>query len=468
MDKVRSGRQEPTTSFVLPYEQTDGEIAVDLYELTGRTALEWQQGIIYDILAKNKDGKWTHTTFAFSVPRQNGKGEILIMRELYGLAIGERIMHTAHLTSTAHKAWERLCDILDMLGIPYRSIKAKGQEIIELTDGGRVEFRTRTNTGGLGETYDLLIIDEAQEYTTAQQSALKYVIAASANPQTIMTGTPPTPISSGTVFKTRRRDILAGDRENSGWAEWSVDEFSDPNDKELWYRTNPSLNLTELDERSIKDEISTDEDGVIDFNIQRLGLWIKYNQKSAILKSEWEALQAKRLPEFTGHFNVGIKYARNGETVSMAVAIRTEDDKIFVEVIGSRPVREGNDWIIAFLQKAKGTNRIVIDGAGSQEILAGELKTAKVKRVILPKVAEVKKANAAFMKNLYDDRLRHMTQPSLDSVVTNCEKRAIGTNGGFGFQAIRDQDDISIMDAVILAAWATEEYKEPHKQRAIY
>ena len=468
MKDLRSGRPEPTTSFILPYEQTDGEIAVDLYELTGRTALEWQQGIIYDILAKNEDGKWTHTTFAFSVPRQNGKGEILIMRELYGLAIGERIMHTAHLTSTAHKAWERLCDILDMLGIPYRSIKAKGQEIIELTDGGRVEFRTRTNTGGLGETYDLLIIDEAQEYTTSQQSALKYVIAASANPQTIMTGTPPTPISSGTVFKTRRRDILAGERENSGWAEWSVDEFSDPNDKDLWYRTNPSLNLTELDERSIKDEISSDEDGVIDFNIQRLGLWIKYNQKSAILKSEWEALTAKQLPKFTGHFNVGIKYARDGETVSMAVAVRTEDDKIFTEVIGCKPVREGNDWIIAFLRRAKGKNRIVIDGAGSQEILAGELKAVKVKKVILPKVAEVKKANAAFMKNLYDDRIRHMTQPSLDHVVTNCEKRAIGTNGGFGFQAIRDQDDISIMDAVILAAWATDEFKEPHKQRAFY
>lgn len=468
MNELRSGRQEPTTSFVLPYENTEGETAVELYELTGRTALDWQRGIIYDILAKNEDGKWTHTTFAFSVPRQNGKGEILIMRELYGLAIGERIMHTAHLTSTSHKAWERLCDILDMLEIPYRSIKAKGQEIIELTDGGRVEFRTRTNTGGLGETYDLLIIDEAQEYQTSQQSALKYVIAASANPQTIMTGTPPTPISSGTVFKTRRHDILAGERENSGWAEWSVDDFSDPNDKELWYRTNPSLNLTELDERSIKDEISTDEDGVIDFNIQRLGLWIKYNQKSAILKSEWEALEAKRLPKFTGHFNVGIKYAKDGESVSMAVAIRTKADKIFLEVIGCRPVREGNDWIIAFLKKAKGKNRIVIDGAGSQDILAEELKAAKIRRVVLPKVAEVIKANAAFMKNLYDDRIRHMNQPSLDNVVTNCEKRAIGAKGGFGFQAIREQDDISIMDAAILAAWAAEEFKEPHKQRAFY
>ena len=160
MTKPRSGRQEPTTSFVLPYQITDGETAAQLYELTGRTALEWQKNLLYDILAKNEDGKWIHTTFGYSVPRQNGKGEILIMRELYGLAIGERIMHTAHLTSTSHKAWERLRDILDILGIPYHSIKAKGQEIIELRDGGRVEFRTRTTTGGLGETYDLLIIDD--------------------------------------------------------------------------------------------------------------------------------------------------------------------------------------------------------------------------------------------------------------------------------------------------------------------
>lgn len=72
------------------------------------------------------------------MPRQNGKGEILLMRELYGLAVGERIMHTAHLTSTSHKAWERLCDILDKLGISYYSIKAKGREIIDLEDGGRV------------------------------------------------------------------------------------------------------------------------------------------------------------------------------------------------------------------------------------------------------------------------------------------------------------------------------------------
>ena len=469
METKRRGNQEPTTSFILPYEKTEGEIAVQLYELSGRKALEWQQNIIYDILGKNADGKWTHTTFGFEVPRQNGKGEILLMRELYGLAAGERVLHTAHRTDTSHKAWERLRDVLDSLRIPYYSIKAKGQEVLEIRNGGKVEFRTRTNTGGLGETFDVLIIDEAQEYTITQQTALKYVISASSNPQTIMTGTPPTPISAGTVFKARRRDILSGERENSGWAEWSIDEFSDVKNRDLWYLTNPSLNLTDLDEKSIADELSTNEDEIIDFNIQRLGLWIRYNQKSAILKNEWDALKLNKLPKFTGRMNVGIKYNKDGESVSMAIALKTKDEKIFTEVIGCRSVRDGNDWIVEFLQKAKkGINRIVIDGAGNQQILADELQKEKIKRVVIPTVAEVIKANAAFMRNLYDDKLRHMEQPSMDNVVTNCEKRAVGTKGGFGFKALRGTDDISLLDASMLAAWAAEEFKEPRKQHIRY
>lgn len=36
-----------------------------------------------------------------------------------------------------------------------------------------MEFRTRTSTDGLDEGFDLLVIDEAQEYTEDQESALK-------------------------------------------------------------------------------------------------------------------------------------------------------------------------------------------------------------------------------------------------------------------------------------------------------
>lgn len=469
MTTPRSGSQEPTTSFILPYRQTDGETAIELYELTGRTALPWQKSLIYDILAQNEDGLWTHLQFGYEVPRQNGKGEILLMRELYGLAIGERILHTAHLVSTAHKAWERLCDILDKLGITYYSIKAKGQEIIDLEDGGRVEFRTRTARGGLGESYDLLIIDEAQEYQTMHESALKYIISAAANPQTILCGTPPTPISAGTVFKDFRKNVLQGKQVNAGWAEWSIKDYADPMDKDLWYLTNPSLGLTDLDERTILSEVGTEPDKVIDFNIQRLGLWIKHNQRSAILRSEWEALRIRKLPAFTGRMNVGIKFNKNGETVSMAIALKTKTGKVFVEVIGNRPVRDGNDWIIEFLTRtAKSRNKVVIDGVGGQQLLEDEMKKERLKGAVLPRVADVKKANAAFEKMVFDKTLCHMDQPQLAEIVSNCEKRAIGANGGFGYKEIRAEDDISVMDAVILAAWAASEYPEPKKQRIRY
>lgn len=466
--KKRIGRQEPTIHFALPYEKTDGADAVSLYELTMRTALEWQQILTNDILARNTEGLWTHTRFGYSVPRQNGKGEILAIRELYGLATGERVLHTAHLTATSHKAWERLCSFLDCLNIIYKSIKAKGQELIELTDGGRVEFRTRTAKGGIGESYDLLIIDEAQEYTTDQESALKYVISASPNPQIVMCGTPPTPISSGTVFKDFRNDVLAGHTEDAGWAEWSVNEMTDVNDKDLWYETNPSLGIR-LTERTLSAETGKTEDKKIDFNIQRLGLWIRHNQQSAILKSDWGKLAVEKLPKLKGRMCAGIKFSKDGETVSLAIAVRTNDGKIFAEVIDNRLVRDGIDWIVTFLSRARdGLNKIVIDGENGKELMNDALKSEKIKGVVMATTAQVIKANSAFEKNMYDCRLCRMEQPTLSAVATNCEKRAIGSNGGFGYRATSITGDISILDAFLLAAWATEEFPEPRKQKISY
>ena len=42
MSSVRKGRQTPTLSVVLPYTQSLGSEAVDLYDKSGRTAQDWQ------------------------------------------------------------------------------------------------------------------------------------------------------------------------------------------------------------------------------------------------------------------------------------------------------------------------------------------------------------------------------------------------------------------------------------------
>ena len=283
--EARKGRQSPTVSVILPYTKTLGQEAVKIYDTTERSALEWQTALLYDIMAVNDDELWVHQKFGYAVPRRNGKSEDVLMRCLYGLYAGERILYTAHRTSTAHSVWERLIRLCETASIEIESrFRAFGKEHIYVKDGGIIEFRTRTSTGGLGEGYDLLVIDEAQEYTPEQETALKYVVTDSPNPQTIMLGTPPTAISAGTVFQKYRSAVLKGDAFESGWAEWSVEKMSDPLDVEAWYRTNPSLGSI-LTERTIRSEIGEDN---VDFNIQRLGLWLKYNQKSAFRGSSWD------------------------------------------------------------------------------------------------------------------------------------------------------------------------------------
>lgn len=467
MKQTKKGRQEPTASFVLPYTETDGDIAAELYAVTGRQALPWQEALIYDILAKDETGRWIHSKFGLEIPRRNGKNEILIIRELYALAIGEKVLHTAHLITTAHAAWKRLTERLDAAEIVYKSIKAKGQELIELDNGGRIEFRTRTAKGGLGEGFDLLVIDEAQEYQTDQESALKYVVTDSRNPQTIYTGTPPTPISSGTVFKTYRSQVLAGTKERSGWAEWSVDEIKDPNDRANWYETNPSLGYT-LDEVSIADEVSPSKDAVIDFNIQRLGLWIRHNLKSAISKTAWTAIQSDTLPRISGKLVAGVKFSKDGESAALAIGARTEDGRVFVEVIDRRLLRDGTEWIIEFLRQIQNqTLRVIVDGANGQQMLAAEMQKNGLSRPFLPTVKQIIDANQRFEKGIFERTLTHMDQPTLTAIVSACEHRAIGNAGGFGFKPINTGHDVAIMDAAILAAYGAETFKDV-KQRISY
>src|SRR5699024_3616049 len=231
---IRIGEQTPTRSLILPYDESLGPDAIKLYEKSGRKAFDWQKFIVNAILAKNNEGLWVHMDFGYAVPRQNGKNEIVAIVERYGLEKNFKILHTAHRTTTSAAAFNRLLAVLEESGLEdgedFNKIKATGRESIELVCGGRIDFRTRTSTGGLGESFDLLVIDEAQEYTDDQRSALMYTIAASPNPQTIYTGTPPTPISSGTVFTKLRENTLHGNTENTGWAEWSVDKQSDVRD----------------------------------------------------------------------------------------------------------------------------------------------------------------------------------------------------------------------------------------------
>lgn len=463
----RLGCQTPSQAFVLPYDQTDGQRAIEIYNSTGYKAQEWQELLLYDILAFDDDGIWVHSTFGYSVPRRNGKNEVVTIREMYGLMeLGEHIMHTAHRTSTTHTAWERLLNRLKKAGAEIVSTyRAFGKEHIELENGGKIEFRTRTSKGGLGEGYDLLVIDEAQEYQDDQETALKYVISDSPNPQTILLGTPPTAVSSGTVFPEFRKVTLQGKGQNAGWEEWSIPKKTDLWDKDAWYQANPALG-THLKERAIIDEIGkcTNDAKVLDELIQRFGLWLAYNLKSAITEQEWLALKVPAVPKLTGGLFVGVKYSHNDDFVSISIAARAAD-KIFVETISHRQIRAGNDWLLSFLQSAA-YEKMVVDGKSGQDVLLKDMKDARIRRKpILPKVDDIVMANSAFEQGIFGGKICHCGQPALTQAVSNCDHRGIGSRGGFGYQSIREGVDVTLVESAALAYWACLRAGEKKNQK---
>jgi len=444
--KKKLGNQNPTQSVILPYTKKKSlyKEAIDIYERTGLSSYPWQQNLLKAIMAVDKTGVWVHQKFGYSIPRRNGKSEILYILELWGLEHGLNMLHTAHRISTSHSSFEKVKRYLEKMG--YED----GEDFKDI-------FLDNENY------FDFIIIDEAQEYTTEQESALKYTVTDSDNPMTIMCGTPPTPVSSGTVFTKYREACLFGKGKYSGWAEWSVNEEKEIDDVEAWYNSNPSMGF-HLNERKIEAELGEDK---LDHNVQRLGFWPTYNQKSAISETEWNALEVEEIPKLSGRLFVGIKYGQDGTNVSMSIAVRTADKRIFIETIDCQSVRNGNHWIVAFLKQAD-VSQIVVDGASGQKVLDDELKDYKIKNVILPTVKEIITANSLWEQGIYQHTICHNGQPSLAKVATNCDKRNIGSNGGFGYRSHFSDMDISLMDSALLAHWACVTTKPKKKQKISY
>lgn len=476
---MRIDNQNPSFTNV-DYQTTRGNVAIKLYKSTGQQLLTWQQRQIKAIEATDKNGLWKYSTYCIGLSRRNGKGEVLAAREMDGLlSFNEKICYTAHRTTTSHDAFNRIFNLLKKAGYEEHSKKKKempeksfyaskqyGLEHIEISGGGIIDFRTRTNNGGLGEGFDLLIIDEAQEYTSKQESALVYTVSASQNSQVIMVGTPPTATSAGDVFVRIRENVMEGKAVDVGWAEWSTPEMvpaENLNDPELWKQYNPSYGKI-ITERNVRRELQGDP---LDFNIQRLGFWCSFNVKSEISEADWDALRLEKKPELMSSRYLGIKYGVDGANVAVSIAARTEDDRIFVEAIDCSSVKAGNGWIFEYLHNPK-LEKVVIDGASGQQVLADQIKEYKLKiDPVLPKVNEVITANALFEQGLYAKKLCHMGQEPLRDVVTNCEKRLIGSKGGFGYKSLIDTNDIAIMDSMILAYWLCATTKEKKKKQNI-
>lgn len=455
--------QQPRIDIYQPGDTTKAELLFELLQEYGMTFLPWQQLVLRRWLAEDDEGKFVNLDCGLSVPRQNGKTEILVARIIYGIIFRKAEgLFTAQKQKTADVVRRRVQDffyenqyeeIFNLLTPQFRR-KPRNYDFIEFVNGARYSFNTRTRLGGLGTTNDDLICDEAADMTDDHQATLLPTISAakSKNPQVIYSGTPPMAMTVGEVFGRARKQIMTG--KAGCWTEWSVERMTDKNDVRAWYETNPSLdtfllrNAIEAEARSLAAD---------DFNRMRLGWWSGVEDKRAIQQREWDALYTEK-PEFDDTFRpvYAVKFAPDRTDYSLVVAQPLKDGKIHVEVVMQRPMAEGwsrlSKWLI---DRWRNCSKIIIDGATGQSILYEELTRAGVamKKIIQPNMKEIVAAHQFMFDAIQKGELSHYNQPLLNQTVRVTKIRQMGRYGGFGWESMSKNMNTSALDAATFAYW---------------
>lgn len=460
-------------------------MASSLADAYGLPPHQWQRLILNDWLAIDDDGKLLNSLCVLPVPRQNGKTGVCDPRETWGLVHrGEQILHTAQEFQTAQKAFDRLrkkfgtkkndpfAKYPELNALVEKYTTSANQMVLDLKNGGHIEFRTRGSNSdmGRGGTFDLVVIDEAQSYTDAQDAALSPLNSAapSGSPQTILMGTVPDPqnMHKGEKFASIRHSLHDDPYKGACIHEWAAKEVGDVRDVARWYETNPSLGFQLLESALLKDVRTMSPDT---FAREHLGWWPEtVKAASAISETDWQACKVDN-PTKDGLVVYAVKFSPDGSRGTLAACHKPDDGLPFVYVVESRSMAGGLSWFVDNLTQRKGkAAQIVIDGQGNAQTLNDRLLENGVssKTIIRPSTGDAIAAYASLANAVNERQVTHYGQPGLNDSATKTKKRRIGTRGGWGFEST-DEADATLIEAASLAYWSAMTTKRKPGRKAV-
>jgi hypothetical protein len=401
-----------------------GHAAVAFFrKMTGRTVMTWQENAVVDAMGERyvEDPydtvhggrwKWAAANVGLIVARQNGKGDVLLIIELYHLYVlkARRIFHTAQLQRTSTDAFKRMADVikaspklLAQVNGGERGIRSgKGDERVVLKDGREILFFTRSDNAGRGLFGDLLICDEAYDLTDAELAALRPMIKTSPSPQVLFVSTPVDGDSmpNGIELASMRKKALAGG-DRMCWLEWSVPEReTDPetgrfvnkvderlDDPFMWALANPSLGRRIADGRVLLELETIGDDrngmGVRKFMVEDLcapDFWPDPDLDEAedipFDPEDFHAAATGEVQPLSNPVVLGIHRMPGSVRTSLVAAGWHEDG-----TWGSSTVyhQEGVEWVIPRLLKITELFKpavLVIDSGGPAGALVPKLQAA--------------------------------------------------------------------------------------------
>lgn len=473
------GKQTPRLEHYPLYVTSAGDDAVDLAAVAGLHLDEYQQYVLRHALGEDRDNRWAAYEVLVLAPRQNGKNVILEARELAGLFLfGDRLqIHTAHEFKTAEEAFLNMqtrlrgCELIEYVfgyeGDPdaayIRGFRTShGSESVQLKNGARLRYATRTSGAGRGFSADLLVLDEAYALTNAQHGAIMPTMSArslSGNPQIWYTSSAGMP-ASDTLARLRGRGI-AGEDEAFAFFEWSVSEDADPEDKANWAVANPALGIR-ISEGAVASELRSQDRE--QFLRERLGVWVdEEDDPPVIASSDWaKCVDPDSRPSERVVFAVDIPPSR--ESAVIVAASPLESGNIHVEVVDQE---YGISWLVPRLVELMTTypgSRLILDGGGSTGALQPELARSRV-RAQLVGGRDYGQACGKFFDLVGEGKIRHIGQVQLDDAVDSARIQPMG-DSLWKWKRKNAVNDISPLVAASLAVLGVQRHGPLLKERA--
>lgn len=448
---VRVGEQRPRIES-LPDDAVSfeaGEIAGDLMAVVGKPLDDWQAYVARHARAQRADGRFAAFEVGVNVPRQNGKNVIVEAVELDGLFLDPDctvITHSAHLFSTARKAFRELEDLIrstpdlfrQVVGTEgkapdedVRGIKTSSAEMsIQIMPsenkpkGAKITYLARSAGSARGLTGDLVILDEAYDLTADQIAAMMPTMAARSmdgNPQIYYTSSAGMPSSA--VWEEVRARGVAGDSPRLAYFEWSADDVAESDNRDAWYQANPGLGVRIDEEYVAETEFrGMDEER---FRRERLGIWARLGDESGLSGRQW-ARQLDDVSQPGARLVFGLDVSPSRDSAAITVVSEREDGKFHVELVD---YRVGTDWVVERarqLQEAwEPDTGLVIDAGSGAGSLVPELVRSRVK-VLQVTGREYWQACGLFYDEFQRGNLAHIGQEQLDGAVRNVKIKPKG------------------------------------------
>lgn len=393
-------------------------------------------------MGERSDRTWAAKRVGVSVPRQNGKSQLLVSRALAGaLLFGEKkIVVSAHQQDTARESFAKLMEIIEddantsLRGRVKSVMNALNRESVKFTNGATIQFKARSGAAGKGFSSDCLLLDEAQILGSRAWTSINSTMSAMRNPQVWLLGTPPQEEDDSYTFEMVRNSAISGNSTAAAWCEWSADPAAsdyDPASELTRWSANPAWN-TRINHEVVQGEFETYS--ADRFAQDRLGVWRNDQAQRVIPMDLWAArkVSAEGVPDGDpAAFGLDMSHDR---VVSVGVCVGEH-----VEVAALDKVSDTLGAVEWLIERAGKKIPVVVDGQSPAASMVAALRNAGV-QVVVTSAADMAKACGAFYDAVLEERLTHFDQAPLNAALMGARKRPIGAAGGWGW----DRKDYSI------------------------